>query len=107
MRLDPVLISDRGTLAYEANKDGKIRFTHSSLHDGLTLLPDQALVVVNRADRQFSSSATGLRPKSMKSEGLEGSRLSVRRNAFMDLGETSYAFSKRVAPLVEEHPAHG
>jgi hypothetical protein len=49
MRVDLVLKSDRGTFSYEASKDGKIRFGHSALDDGLVLLQDQVLVVVNRS----------------------------------------------------------
>jgi hypothetical protein len=48
MRVDLVLKSDRGAFGYEAAKDGKIRLSHSALDDGLTLLPSQVLVVVNR-----------------------------------------------------------
>jgi hypothetical protein len=49
MRVDLVLKSDRGTFSYAAAKDGKIRFGHRALDDGLVLLPSQVLVVVNRS----------------------------------------------------------
>jgi hypothetical protein len=51
MRLDIALKSDRGSLGYEAAKDGKIHFRRSNLYEGLTLLPGRELVVWNEGGR--------------------------------------------------------
>jgi hypothetical protein len=63
MRVDLVLKSDRGTFGYEAAKDGKIRFGHSALDDGLVLLPSQVLVMVNRGGQAVFYRRTVLRKK--------------------------------------------
>jgi hypothetical protein len=48
MSVEIALKSDAGTFHYTAAKDGKIRFTHNALDDGLALLPSQVLVILNR-----------------------------------------------------------
>jgi hypothetical protein len=48
MSVEVALKSDAGAFHYATAKDGKIRFTHNALDDGLVLLPSQVLVILNR-----------------------------------------------------------